>query len=169
MPSSVPPVRLCRASVRAANSLIVISSCEEARRLKENLGGLTQGWTIWGGEQGGTVRVKVELPSTCFSPGLELDTPSLVPVKKNSSTVVVSDKYNLKPIPLKRQRYGLWLVSVEGAFGEKGLGRLLTVLLLQCHSSSRRCCPTCREEIQAPQHNPQHHQRNQSEDHPPTA
>ncbi|MEJ1271100.1 hypothetical protein NN561_001933 [Cricetulus griseus] len=37
------------------------------------------------------------------STGLELDTPSLVPVKKNSSTVVVSDKYNLKPIPLKRQ------------------------------------------------------------------
>uniref|UniRef100_A0A8D2AYD3 Transcription elongation factor TFIIS/CRSP70 N-terminal sub-type domain-containing protein n=1 Tax=Sciurus vulgaris TaxID=55149 RepID=A0A8D2AYD3_SCIVU len=27
----------------------------------------------------------------------------LVPVKKNASTVVVSDKYNLKPIPLKRQ------------------------------------------------------------------
>lgn len=26
-----------------------------------------------------------------------------MPVKKNSSTVVVSDKYNLKPIPLKRQ------------------------------------------------------------------
>lgn len=47
---------------------------------------------------------QIELPSTCFSPGLELDTPSLVPVKKNSSTVVVSDKYNLKPIPLKRQR-----------------------------------------------------------------
>lgn len=38
--------------------------------------------------------------------GLELETPSLVPVKKNASTVVVSDKYNLKPIPLKRQRYG---------------------------------------------------------------
>lgn len=37
------------------------------------------------------------------STGLELDTPSLVPVKKNSSTVVVSDKYNLKPVPLKRQ------------------------------------------------------------------
>lgn len=32
----------------------------------------------------------------------------MVPVKKNSSTVVVSDKYNLKPIPLKRQRYGHW-------------------------------------------------------------
>lgn len=38
--------------------------------------------------------------------GLELETPSLVPVKKNASAVVVSDKYNLKPIPLKRQRYG---------------------------------------------------------------
>ncbi|KAM5263310.1 serine/threonine-protein phosphatase 1 regulatory subunit 10 [Ctenodactylus gundi] len=37
------------------------------------------------------------------STGLELDTPSLVPVKKNASTVIVSDKYNLKPIPLKRQ------------------------------------------------------------------
>uniref|UniRef100_A0A8C2UN21 Serine/threonine-protein phosphatase 1 regulatory subunit 10 n=1 Tax=Chinchilla lanigera TaxID=34839 RepID=A0A8C2UN21_CHILA len=37
------------------------------------------------------------------STGLELDTPSLVPVKKNASAVVVSDKYNLKPIPLKRQ------------------------------------------------------------------
>uniref|UniRef100_A0A287DAB6 Serine/threonine-protein phosphatase 1 regulatory subunit 10 n=1 Tax=Ictidomys tridecemlineatus TaxID=43179 RepID=A0A287DAB6_ICTTR len=37
------------------------------------------------------------------STGLELETPSLVPVKKNASTVVVSDKYNLKPIPLKRQ------------------------------------------------------------------
>ncbi|XP_038624621.1 serine/threonine-protein phosphatase 1 regulatory subunit 10 isoform X2 [Tachyglossus aculeatus] len=36
-------------------------------------------------------------------PGLELETPSLVPVKKNVSAVVVSDKYNLKPIPLKRQ------------------------------------------------------------------
>lgn len=41
------------------------------------------------------------------SPGLELETPSLVPVKKNASAVVVSDKYNLKPIPLKRQRYVL--------------------------------------------------------------
>ncbi|XP_045397499.1 serine/threonine-protein phosphatase 1 regulatory subunit 10 isoform X2 [Lemur catta] len=37
------------------------------------------------------------------STGLELETPSLVPVKKNASAVVVSDKYNLKPIPLKRQ------------------------------------------------------------------
>ncbi|KAM8778747.1 serine/threonine-protein phosphatase 1 regulatory subunit 10 isoform 1-T2 [Rhynchonycteris naso] len=37
------------------------------------------------------------------STGLELETPSLVPVKKSPSTVVVSDKYNLKPIPLKRQ------------------------------------------------------------------
>uniref|UniRef100_H0VT98 Serine/threonine-protein phosphatase 1 regulatory subunit 10 n=1 Tax=Cavia porcellus TaxID=10141 RepID=H0VT98_CAVPO len=37
------------------------------------------------------------------STGLELETPSLVPVKKSASTVVVSDKYNLKPIPLKRQ------------------------------------------------------------------
>uniref|UniRef100_A0A8D2D3I4 Serine/threonine-protein phosphatase 1 regulatory subunit 10 n=1 Tax=Sciurus vulgaris TaxID=55149 RepID=A0A8D2D3I4_SCIVU len=37
------------------------------------------------------------------STGLELETPSLVPVKKNASIVVVSDKYNLKPIPLKRQ------------------------------------------------------------------
>ena len=41
-----------------------------------------------------------------FLSGLELETPSLVPVKKNASAVVVSDKYNLKPIPLKRQRYG---------------------------------------------------------------
>ena len=46
-------------------------------------------------------------PNTMSSPpGLELETPSLVPVKKNASAVVVSDKYNLKPIPLKRQRYG---------------------------------------------------------------
>ncbi|XP_059972778.1 serine/threonine-protein phosphatase 1 regulatory subunit 10-like [Mesoplodon densirostris] len=37
------------------------------------------------------------------STGLELETPSLGPVKKNASAVVVSDKYNLKPIPLKRQ------------------------------------------------------------------
>ncbi|KAM7135595.1 serine/threonine-protein phosphatase 1 regulatory subunit 10 isoform 1-T3 [Molossus nigricans] len=37
------------------------------------------------------------------STGLELETPSLVPVKKNASAVLVSDKYNLKPIPLKRQ------------------------------------------------------------------
>ncbi|XP_075411419.1 serine/threonine-protein phosphatase 1 regulatory subunit 10 [Tenrec ecaudatus] len=37
------------------------------------------------------------------STGLELETPSLVPVKKNANTVMVSDKYNLKPIPLKRQ------------------------------------------------------------------
>uniref|UniRef100_F7AJ57 Serine/threonine-protein phosphatase 1 regulatory subunit 10 n=1 Tax=Ornithorhynchus anatinus TaxID=9258 RepID=F7AJ57_ORNAN len=34
---------------------------------------------------------------------LELEAPSLVPVKKNASTIVVSDKYNLKPIPLKQQ------------------------------------------------------------------
>lgn len=51
--------------------------------------------------------------------GLELETPSLVPVKKNASAVVVSDKYNLKPIPLKRQRYGpcvlgsVWVMSVD--------------------------------------------------------
>ncbi|XP_055452999.1 serine/threonine-protein phosphatase 1 regulatory subunit 10 [Psammomys obesus] len=37
------------------------------------------------------------------STGLELDTPSLVPVRKSPSTVAVSDKYNLKPLPLKRQ------------------------------------------------------------------
>lgn len=43
-------------------------------------------------------------PYRVSSPGLELETPSLVPVKKNASAVVVSDKYNLKPIPLKRQR-----------------------------------------------------------------
>lgn len=30
-----------------------------------------------------------------------------MPVKKSASTVVVSDKYNLKPIPLKRQRCDL--------------------------------------------------------------
>lgn len=38
-----------------------------------------------------------------FPSGLELETPSLVPVKKNASAVVVSDKYNLKPVPLKCQ------------------------------------------------------------------
>uniref|UniRef100_K7FSS9 Serine/threonine-protein phosphatase 1 regulatory subunit 10 n=1 Tax=Pelodiscus sinensis TaxID=13735 RepID=K7FSS9_PELSI len=37
------------------------------------------------------------------STGLELETPSLVPVKKNPNAVVVSDKYNLKPMPVKRQ------------------------------------------------------------------
>ncbi|XP_059558131.1 serine/threonine-protein phosphatase 1 regulatory subunit 10 isoform X2 [Myotis daubentonii] len=42
-------------------------------------------------------------PPHVSSPGLELETPSLVPVKKNASAVMVSDKYNLKPIPLKRQ------------------------------------------------------------------
>ncbi|XP_060615340.2 serine/threonine-protein phosphatase 1 regulatory subunit 10 isoform X2 [Anolis sagrei] len=37
------------------------------------------------------------------STGLEMETPSLLPVKKNMGAVVTSDKYNLKPIPLKRQ------------------------------------------------------------------
>ncbi|KAH0630404.1 hypothetical protein JD844_013406 [Phrynosoma platyrhinos] len=37
------------------------------------------------------------------STGLEMETPSLIPVKKNTSAAVTSDKYNLKPIPLKRQ------------------------------------------------------------------
>ncbi|XP_029769894.1 serine/threonine-protein phosphatase 1 regulatory subunit 10-like, partial [Terrapene carolina triunguis] len=36
-------------------------------------------------------------------PGLELATPSLVPLKKNLNAVVVSEKYNLKPMPMKRQ------------------------------------------------------------------
>ncbi|KAJ8779614.1 hypothetical protein J1605_012498 [Eschrichtius robustus] len=40
---------------------------------------------------------------TFLSTRLELETPSLVPVKKNASAVVVSDKYNLKPISLKCQ------------------------------------------------------------------
>nr|XP_023969152.2 serine/threonine-protein phosphatase 1 regulatory subunit 10 [Chrysemys picta bellii] len=35
--------------------------------------------------------------------GLELATPSLVPLKKNLNAVVVSEKYNLKPMPMKRQ------------------------------------------------------------------
>ncbi|NXM30208.1 PP1RA phosphatase, partial [Oxyruncus cristatus] len=38
---------------------------------------------------------------TLFPPGLELETPSLAPVKKLNSGV--SDKYNLKPVPVKRQ------------------------------------------------------------------
>ncbi|XP_038227124.1 serine/threonine-protein phosphatase 1 regulatory subunit 10 isoform X1 [Dermochelys coriacea] len=37
------------------------------------------------------------------STGLELETPSLVPLKKNPNAVVVSEKYNLKPMPIKRQ------------------------------------------------------------------
>nr|XP_034963135.1 serine/threonine-protein phosphatase 1 regulatory subunit 10 isoform X2 [Zootoca vivipara] len=37
------------------------------------------------------------------STGLEMETPSLLPVKKTVSPAVTSDKYNLKPIPLKRQ------------------------------------------------------------------
>ncbi|KAM6472585.1 serine/threonine-protein phosphatase 1 regulatory subunit 10 isoform 2-T2 [Liasis olivaceus] len=37
------------------------------------------------------------------STGLEMETPSLIPVKKNMNAAVTSDKYNLKPIPLKRQ------------------------------------------------------------------
>ncbi|XP_062978334.1 serine/threonine-protein phosphatase 1 regulatory subunit 10 isoform X2 [Elgaria multicarinata webbii] len=37
------------------------------------------------------------------STGLEMETPSLIPVKKNINAAVTSDKYNLKPIPLKRQ------------------------------------------------------------------
>ncbi|XP_032997450.1 serine/threonine-protein phosphatase 1 regulatory subunit 10 isoform X2 [Lacerta agilis] len=37
------------------------------------------------------------------STGLEMETPSLPPVKKTVSAAVTSDKYNLKPIPLKRQ------------------------------------------------------------------
>lgn len=54
---------------------------------------------------GGEKQLVVGLSPTLWLPlGLELETPSLVPVKKNASTVVVSDKYNLKPIPLKRQR-----------------------------------------------------------------
>eukprot|EP00069_Balaena_mysticetus_P005721 bmy_00873T0 len=40
---------------------------------------------------------------TFLSTRLELETPTLVPVKKNASAVVVSDKYNLKPIFLKCQ------------------------------------------------------------------
>lgn len=45
-----------------------------------------------------------------FSPsGLELEMPSLAPVKKPNSSS--SDKYNLKPVPVKRQRWalgGIW-------------------------------------------------------------
>ncbi|XP_054833312.1 serine/threonine-protein phosphatase 1 regulatory subunit 10 isoform X2 [Eublepharis macularius] len=37
------------------------------------------------------------------STGLEMETPSLIPIKKNASAAVTSEKYNLKPIPLKRQ------------------------------------------------------------------
>lgn len=40
---------------------------------------------------------------TPSSTGLERETPSLVTVKKNTSAVVVSDKHNLKPVPLKCQ------------------------------------------------------------------
>uniref|UniRef100_A0A2D4FLZ9 Uncharacterized protein n=1 Tax=Micrurus corallinus TaxID=54390 RepID=A0A2D4FLZ9_MICCO len=37
------------------------------------------------------------------STGLEMETPSLIPVKKNINTAVAPDKYSFKPIPLKRQ------------------------------------------------------------------
>uniref|UniRef100_A0ACB8EGB2 Uncharacterized protein n=1 Tax=Sphaerodactylus townsendi TaxID=933632 RepID=A0ACB8EGB2_9SAUR len=37
------------------------------------------------------------------STGLEMETPSLIPSKKNASMAVTSEKYNIKPIPLKRQ------------------------------------------------------------------
>ncbi|XP_066470817.1 serine/threonine-protein phosphatase 1 regulatory subunit 10 isoform X3 [Tiliqua scincoides] len=37
------------------------------------------------------------------STGLEMETPSLLPVKKNANASLTLDKYNLKPIPLKRQ------------------------------------------------------------------
>ncbi|XP_026576534.1 serine/threonine-protein phosphatase 1 regulatory subunit 10 isoform X1 [Pseudonaja textilis] len=36
------------------------------------------------------------------STGLEMETPSLIPVKKNINTEVAPDKYSFKPIPLKR-------------------------------------------------------------------
>ncbi|NWY22900.1 PP1RA phosphatase, partial [Aphelocoma coerulescens] len=54
------------------------------------------------------------------STGLELETPSLAPVKKLNSAS--SDKYSLKPVPVKRQRCGfgvsgLLLGAIWGNFG----------------------------------------------------
>nr|XP_032638229.1 serine/threonine-protein phosphatase 1 regulatory subunit 10-like [Chelonoidis abingdonii] len=43
-----------------------------------------------------------EIPRGTYT-GLELETLSLVPLKKNPNAVVVSEKYNLKPMPMKRQ------------------------------------------------------------------
>ncbi|NXE71329.1 PP1RA phosphatase, partial [Calcarius ornatus] len=50
------------------------------------------------------------------STGLELETPSLAPVKKLNSAS--SDKYSLKPVPVKRQRWDLGqFQGVLGIFG----------------------------------------------------
>nr|XP_033772807.1 serine/threonine-protein phosphatase 1 regulatory subunit 10 [Geotrypetes seraphini]XP_033772808.1 serine/threonine-protein phosphatase 1 regulatory subunit 10 [Geotrypetes seraphini] len=37
------------------------------------------------------------------STGLEMEAPPPVPAKKNLNTIILSDKYNIKPAPLKRQ------------------------------------------------------------------
>ncbi|XP_075439667.1 serine/threonine-protein phosphatase 1 regulatory subunit 10 isoform X2 [Ascaphus truei] len=37
------------------------------------------------------------------STGLEVEAPSIAPIKKSPTIPVISDKYNLKPIPVKRQ------------------------------------------------------------------
>ncbi|NWV32327.1 PP1RA phosphatase, partial [Grantiella picta] len=63
------------------------------------------------------------------STGLELETPSLAPVKKPNSSS--SDKYSLKPVPVKRQRFGtifgcIWGFLVTPPFSPamEGLGFL---------------------------------------------
>lgn len=45
----------------------------------------------------------VMVPPSSLLAGLEMETPSLAPVKKVNSAAG-SDKYNLKPVPLKRQK-----------------------------------------------------------------
>uniref|UniRef100_A0A668A460 Serine/threonine-protein phosphatase 1 regulatory subunit 10 n=1 Tax=Myripristis murdjan TaxID=586833 RepID=A0A668A460_9TELE len=42
------------------------------------------------------------VPNVLFSEGLEMDTPSPVPVKKTASAPQLGDKYNIKPAVLKR-------------------------------------------------------------------
>nr|XP_014353691.1 PREDICTED: serine/threonine-protein phosphatase 1 regulatory subunit 10 [Latimeria chalumnae] len=43
-----------------------------------------------------------DVTCTCF-PGLEMEAPPPAPVKKVATPVILSEKYNLKPMPLKRQ------------------------------------------------------------------
>lgn len=83
---------------------------------------------------------------TPSSTGLELETPSLVTVKKNTSAVVVSDKHNLKPVPLKcqhnTQRHQRDLSEDHPATANESLGFLVCSIhfLFQASKSRRRRC-----------------------------
>ncbi|KAL7986309.1 hypothetical protein Chor_011475 [Crotalus horridus] len=54
-------------------------------------------------KQNNTAKLVKQLSKSSDDEGLEMETPSLIPVKKNINTSVTSDKYSFKPIPLKRQ------------------------------------------------------------------